>query len=90
MPFRCMVSHNSKLLALCSMDVDDEDMRQKLILRIQHLIQLEELLKLALSYAPASMALPICQGAMTPISQVGGQWCTDIPNLCSGDIHAPL
>ena len=58
------------LLLLSSTDVDDEDMCQKLILRVQHLIQLEELLRLTLSYAPASVALPMCQGAITPFVQV--------------------
>ena len=45
-------------------------MRQKLLLRIQHLCQLEELLKLALSYAPANLALPTCQGPVLPFLEV--------------------
>jgi hypothetical protein len=46
-------------------------MRQKLLLRIQHLCQLEELLKLSLCYAPATLALPTCQGAVMPFLEVG-------------------
>ena len=48
------------------MQSKDVDFRQKLILRLQHLCQLEALLKAALHHAPASLALPTSAGTTLP------------------------
>ena len=46
----------------------DADTVQKLVLRLQHLCQLEALLDAVLAQAPASLALPTADGIITPIA----------------------
>jgi hypothetical protein len=45
---------------------DDVELRQKLVLRLQQLSQLEALLDLSLSHAPCSLAIPTSAGTILP------------------------
>ena len=48
----------------------DVDFQQKLILRLQHLCQLETLLKAALCHAPARLSLPTSMGNIMPFADI--------------------
>lgn len=47
---------------------EDADTVQKLVLRLQHLCQLEALLAALLAQAPASLAIPTADGIITPFA----------------------
>lgn len=53
-----------------SMQGTDVDFQQKLILRLQHLCQLEALLKAVLCHAPASLSLPTTAGTIMPFAEL--------------------
>ncbi|BDA41598.1 probable fanconi anemia group D2 protein homolog [Coccomyxa sp. Obi] len=50
--------------------MEDLELDQKLVLRLQQLCQLEALLNLALNYAPSTLQLPTCQGGLVSLPAV--------------------